>query len=1490
MASFTLDDNDNTFNVPLGETTVDGNGGLDTLTLDWSSVDGPIRTWAYYNGRMALTDDGLNTIDAYNFEIFQLTGGVANDDLRGWDNADILKGGSGDDTLSGRLGADLIDGGAGIHDTWAVDYSSFTATPIVVTLKTAGAIFTVAATSAQIKNIEQLSITTSTGDDTINTNAFIGNDYIDTDAGDDTVNSGRGVDTIYTRDGLDTMVMNWSAVTTNITFTDLGGWHWRFADKQGDQLNIMEVYRTEQFNLTGGTGNDYLRGLGPDRGAFNDVLKGGGGNDTLAGYQGIDTIEGGNGTDLYIGDFTNAAVAGGVKVDIAAATQVKILNDGSGGSLGSIAGIERLSVIGSNGDDIFTAKAGAFNDSFSTYGGNDIVTTGRGVDSVWTGDGTDTLVMNWGAATTNIIFTDFGGWNYQFADGEGDQLSISEVYKTEQFNLTGGSGDDYLRGLGADRGALNDILVGGAGNDTLYSGAGNDKVDGGDGTDKWSADVSGKPDDVIVNAVDSQSIAQGGLAGLEIRNIEAMDISTGAGNDILSTDGFNGNDRVWTYAGNDTVNLGRGIDSVWTGDGTDTLIMNWAAATTNITFSDLGSWVYQFANGDGDQLTITDVYRTEQFQLTGGSGNDTLRGLASDRGAFTDILFGGIGNDTLNSGSGNDTVDGGDGTDTWIADQSGETQAILFSASASQAAVQGASAGLALSKIEILNLSTGAGNDNISTSGYVFNDIVYTYDGNDTVNLGRGVDTVNTGGVNTGTDTDTLIMDWSAATTNITFSDLGSWVYQFADGNGDQLTINEAYKTEQFRLTGGSGDDNLRGLTSDRGAFNDILLGGIGNDTLNSGSGNDTIDGGDGIDTWIADQSAETQAIKFNAADSQTTAQGGTGTGLSIKKIEILNLSTGANNDVISTAGYAGNDTVYTYSGNDSVNLGRGFDVADGGDGTDTLTLSMSTATSDISRTSASGWFTYADENGIASLQFRNFEIFKLTGGSGNDSLYGGNNNDTLTGGNGDDYLEGLGSTGGSTAGNFDVISGGIGNDSYYGNFDGINKTLNLQLDATGAGNLVDAVVPTFKLATLTGIENVTLVTGQGGDTINLAAVTGDQSIYTRAGNDTISVGSGHHYLDGGDGTDTAVVNFSTSTTAITGLAQIYSSASGAQLTDAAGFNTATFTGVEVFNITGGSGNDRLFAYGYDDTLLGGAGNDILYGGGGNDILYGGNGQSTGEGSNGAGNDIFRYAYSGGQGVDSIMDATGGDTIKFDGASDGAFSSITTGNGSATGNHVIEVETKADGYTYLYFGTNNTVGADITMKLFGTFDAATAFQIVNSGHDLKVILGSSFSGTGILNGTSGNDTITGSASADELYGKDGDDILDGAGGNDKIDGGMGHDTLTGGSGVDTFFYNKIAESAPGGVYSDFITDFTPGTDKINLSAIDANPVLPSNQAFDFIGTAAFSGAAGELRWENSTDPLIPDILQMDVNGDGVPDMEIQLAGATTGITAANFIL
>jgi len=112
--------------------------------------------------------------------------------------------------------------------------------------------------------------------------------------------------------------------------------------------------------------------------------------------------------------------------------------------------------------------------------------------------------------------------------------------------------------------------------------------------------------------------------------------------------------------------------------------------------------------------------------------------------------------------------------------------------------------------------------------------------------------------------------------------------------------------------------------------------------------------------------------------------------------------------------------------------------------------------------------------------------------------------------------------------------------------------------------------------------------------------------------------------------------------------------------------------------------------------------------------------------------------------------------------------------------------------------------------------------------------------TGIENvyGGSGNDALIGSNTNDGLVGGAGNDVLIGLG---------GKDTLIGGLGADRFTYGSVGQS-PVGAGADRITDFSHAQgDRIDLAGIDANSVTAGDQAFAFIGAAAFGHHAGELR-------------------------------------------
>lgn len=143
---------------------------------------------------------------------------------------------------------------------------------------------------------------------------------------------------------------------------------------------------------------------------------------------------------------------------------------------------------------------------------------------------------------------------------------------------------------------------------------------------------------------------------------------------------------------------------------------------------------------------------------------------------------------------------------------------------------------------------------------------------------------------------------------------------------------------------------------------------------------------------------------------------------------------------------------------------------------------------------------------------------------------------------------------------------------------------------------------------------------------------------------------------------------------------------------------------------------------------------------------------------------------------------------------------------------------------------------------------------------------------GNVQGYGGNDRLFGGDSEDILFGDGGNDTLSGGGNNDFLGGGEGRDKLTGGAGADQFLYFSVSESSSKST-ADLITDFSHGSDDlIGLGSIDARSATEKNDAFKFLGTTAFSGKAGELRYE-----IIGDVTYVQGNIDTDKDAEFVLA-------------
>lgn len=200
--------------------------------------------------------------------------------------------------------------------------------------------------------------------------------------------------------------------------------------------------------------------------------------------------------------------------------------------------------------------------------------------------------------------------------------------------------------------------------------------------------------------------------------------------------------------------------------------------------------------------------------------------------------------------------------------------------------------------------------------------------------------------------------------------------------------------------------------------------------------------------------------------------------------------------------------------------------------------------------------------------------------------------------------------------------------------------------------------------------------------------------------------------------------------------------------------------------------------------------------------------------------------------------------------------------------------------TASYADAQTGVAVDLGTRK-GSYGEAIGDRLVS----IENITGSAYGDA--LFGNAANNVIDGGAGADVIEGGMGLDTLSGGDGDDMLNGGKGIDQLAGGAGVDIFAFIK-GDTGKTVVTADSILDFVSGVDIIDLSAIDANArtPLPANEAFTFVGTAAFSKVAGELRYEVvGADAQ----LSADWNGDGKADFMVLLTSVTS-LSSGDFIL
>jgi Ca2+-binding RTX toxin-like protein len=292
-----------------------------------------------------------------------------------------------------------------------------------------------------------------------------------------------------------------------------------------------------------------------------------------------------------------------------------------------------------------------------------------------------------------------------------------------------------------------------------------------------------------------------------------------------------------------------------------------------------------------------------------------------------------------------------------------------------------------------------------------------------------------------------------------------------------------------------------------------------------------------------------------------------------------------------------------------------------------------------------------------------------------------------------------------------------------------------------------------------------------------------------------------------------------------------------------------------------------------DDLLRGGSHSDVIYGGAGRDRIEAGDGDNRLFGEvdsdvliGGAGNDVL----DGGSGADRMKGGRGDDRYYIDVSTD----------------RVIEKDITLAG------GLDRVVSA-ISLNLLKLADLAGMEQLALRGSDdlhgrgnllENTLIGNR--GDNVLSGNAGDDVLSSHAGNDDLRGGHGRDSLRAGAGNDILNGGGGRDIMSGGSGADTFVFGNISDSGPDQNSSDLIVDFST-RDTLDLRSIDANTMASGNQAFSFIGTAAFT-RAGQLRYE--LDGFGNTLVQADVNGDLTTDFRVVLQGYTRPLSGGDFIL
>jgi Ca2+-binding RTX toxin-like protein len=914
--------------------------------------------------------------------------------------------------------------------------------------------------------------------------------------------------------------------------------------------------------LLGTSGNDTIKGA-----AGNDTLDGGLGNDLVIGGLGNDSIQLGDGNDAFQWNQKDWSehVEGGSGLDrgeiigVAGAESMGVnvninglyvadftgfggpivtLNDVEQLILRPLGGADFIQVSDTTGTDLQQVTidlaatvngvaADAQTDTVSLIGGlgdNTIAATMVGSTISVAGLPVATTVAHVGK--TDVLYIDGASGN--------DSIDASKLLTGKvRAQLYGNSGDDVIYGTEGD-----DAVDGGAGNDIVFLGGGNDRVgwgakagqdviEGYAGTDTLVLGADDGSIDIFALGSRARVFRSDGAMLLDTGGIERIEFHADEFGDFVAV-----NDLTGTDVKEVSIDLGVGTG----GNGASDFVFLAGSVANNAITTKITAGVVSIsglptlltiARADGDRVAIDSGAGDDsinvsavptkiigQFDLFGGTGNDTVRGSVA-----ADNLAGGDNNDLLlwNHGDGSDNIIGGAGFDTLRLTGAAVADSILLGSIGGQTKLIHGPDGaiLTLQEMERVQIATLGGADVV-----LVQNLAGTGIGEVAIDLAATV-----GGKTADTKSDGVAFSGTAGGDTIVLSMLGSKIS--VSGLAATASVDQVGKTDIITIIGGNGPDLISAGTIAAGKAvlqllggdgDDAIVGSNGNDSVVGGTGNDTVTLGAGNDEFICVASDGTDDVNGGAGNDVFKFASGAGLGhviissdsgkvdfnriaesaiANLDDIERIELAGGIGFDVIEVDNLAGTDAKLVKIDLGSTGGTKGDSVADfvsidGSAGNDLVTIALSAGTISVKGLPAQ----------VTISHFEALDSITYNAGGGNDSLsvaavptlrigmLGGAGNDRLTGNSAFNFIDGEADN--------DTLSGAAGNDSLLG----------------GSGNdKLDG-----------GDGNDGLLGGAGND--NLIGGAGNDELVGEFGNDTITGGAGNdiiYYLDVFDGHDTVI-------------------------------------------------------------------------------------------------------------------------------------------------------------------------------------------------------------------------------------------------------------------------------------------------------------------------------------------------------------------------------